>query len=93
MGLAGYGSLGQHVSVCDRLNTLNPLVNETEIVSMKVTVLCSLVKILCLLVRTQFERLVRGTYASYSQGNPEWKARLVSKGHKQKEVDALGWRK
>ena len=33
MGLAGYGSLGQHVSVCDRLNTLNPLVNETEIVS------------------------------------------------------------
>ena len=34
MGLAGYGSLGQHVSVCDGLNTLNPLVNETEIVSM-----------------------------------------------------------
>ena len=33
MGLAGYGSLGQHVSVSDRLNTLNPLVNETEIVS------------------------------------------------------------
>ena len=23
MGLAGYGSLGQHVSVSDRLNTLN----------------------------------------------------------------------
>ena len=34
MGLTGYGSLGQHVSVCDRLNTLNPLVNETDIVSM-----------------------------------------------------------
>ena len=33
MGLAGYGSLGQHVSVFDRLNTFNPLVNETEIVS------------------------------------------------------------
>ena len=34
MGLAGYRLLGQHVRVCDRLNTLNPLVNETEIVSM-----------------------------------------------------------
>ena len=34
LGLTGYRSLGQHVSVCDRLNTLNSLVNEAEIVSM-----------------------------------------------------------
>ena len=36
MGLADYGSLGQLVSVCDRLNALNPLVKETEIVSVVV---------------------------------------------------------
>ena len=40
MGLADYGSLGQHVSVCDRLNALSPLVKKTEIVSTSVTVLC-----------------------------------------------------
>ena len=40
VGLADYGSLGQHVSVCDRLNALSPLVKKTEIVSTSVTVLC-----------------------------------------------------
>ena len=88
VGLADYGSLGQHVSVCDRLNALNPLVKETEIVSTSVTVLCLLLKYfvssLQRSLNVSLEEHIRRIFRARLNG----KARVVCKGHKLKEVDA-----
>ena len=88
MGLADYGSLGQLVSVCDRLNALNPLVKETEIVSTSVTVLYFSLKYFVSSLQRSLNASLEEHIRRILRARLNRKARLVCKGHKLKEVDA-----
>ena len=74
--------------MCDRLNALNPLVKETEIVSTSVTVLCFSLKYFVSSLQRSLNVSLEEHIRRILRARLNGKARLVCKGRKLKEVDA-----